>query len=156
MNRKILAYPNKILRKKSFEIKKITEETKKLAGELKEIMMKKDGIGLAAPQIGESKRLISVFFKGKPQVFLNPRIARKSRKTEVMEEGCLSFPGLFLKIRRAKDVDLEFINLNGEKIKLKAEGLSARVFQHEIDHLDGILFIDRISLPQKLCRLLKN
>ena len=156
MNRKIKEYPNKILREKCIEIKEITEGIKKLAGDLSEIMMEKDGIGLAAPQVGESKRMIAVFFKGKPQVFLNPKILRKSRKTDVMEEGCLSFSGLFLKIKRAKEVELEFLNLQGEKIKMKTEGLAAKVFQHEIDHLNGILFIDRISLSQKLCRLLKN
>ncbi len=156
MNRKIVEYPNQILRKKSFEIKKITEEIKKLAEDMAEIMMEKDGIGLAASQIGESKRLIVIFFGGKSRVFINPKILRKSRKTEVIEEGCLSFSGLFLKIKRAREVELEFLNLEGERIKMKAEGLSARVFQHEIDHLNGVLFIDRISFSQKLCRLLKN
>jgi len=123
---------------------------------MKKIMMKEDGIGLAGPQVGESKRLITVFFDGQPEVFLNPRILRKSRKTEIMEEGCLSFPGLFLKIKRAKEIDLEFVDLNNIKKRMNLEGLSARVFQHEIDHLDGMLFIDRISLPKKLWRLLKN
>lgn len=127
-----------------------------MAEEMKRIMMEKDGIGLASPQVGEPKRLITVFFDGNPQAFLNPKILRKSRKTEIMEEGCLSFPGLFLKIKRAKEVDMEFVDLVGVKKKMKLEGFSARVFQHEIDHLDGILFIDKMSLPQKLCRLLKN
>lgn len=126
-----------------------------MAEEMKKIMMEKDGIGLAASQIGESKSIIAAFFEGKSQVFINPKIVRKSRKTEVMEEGCLSFPGLFLKIKRAKEVELEFLNLQGEKIKMKVDGLSARVFQHEIDHLDGILFIDKMSLPQKLCQVVK-
>ena len=127
-----------------------------MAEEMKKIMMEKDGIGLASSQVGESKRLITVFFDGNPQAFLNPKILRKSRKTEIMEEGCLSFPGLFLKIKRAKEVDMEFVDLAGLKKKMKLEGFSARVFQHEIDHLDGILFIDKMSLPQKLCRLLKS
>ena len=156
MNKRIVEYPNPILRKKAIVIKEITDEVKRLAKDMKEIIMEKDGIGLAAPQVGASKRLIAVFLKDKPEVFLNPKILRKSRKTNIIEEGCLSFPGLFLKIKRAKDIDLEYLNLNGERIKMKVEGLLARVFQHEIDHLDGILFIDRISLPQKLCRLLKN
>jgi len=156
MNRKIVEYPNQILRRKCSEIKEVTDDIKKLAQDLKEIMMKEDGIGLAAPQIGESKRLIAVFFEGKPEVFLNPKILHKSRKKDLMEEGCLSFPGLFLKISRSKEVELEFVDLAGLKKKMKLEGLSARVFQHEIDHLDGILFIDKMSLPKKLWRLLKN
>ena len=156
MNRKITEYPNQILRKKALKIENITDEIKALALDLKETMANEDGIGLASPQIGESKRLIAVFLDGKAEVFLNPKIISSSRQKEEMEEGCLSFPGLFLKIKRPKMIELEFVNLDGETVRMKAEGLMARVFQHEIDHLDGILFIDRISLPKKIWRLLKN
>jgi len=72
-----------------------------------------------------------------------------------MEEGCLCFPKLFLEIKRAKKVQIEAVTIAGEKVRIEAEGLPARIFQHEIDHLDGILFIDRVSFPRKLWRLLR-
>jgi len=160
MNKEIVKYPNPILRKKSEEVKEVTEDIKKLGQEMIQTMMEKDGLGLAAPQVGELKRIIVVYpirersleekAKKTPQVFINPKIIKKSRETIIDEEGCLSLPGLFLKIKRAKEVEIEALNERGEKIKIKAEDLLARVFQHEIDHLDGILFIDRLSFWQKL------
>jgi len=169
--KEIIKYPDSILRKKSEEIKEITLKIKELALAMLEIMIKEKGIGLAASQIGELKRIIVIQAERGPEVYINPKIikkskenkfsffpfakARESKETEIREEGCLSFPGLFLKVKRAKEVEVEFLNLRGEKNKIKAEGLPARVFQHEIDHLDGILFIDRISFFQKLWRLLK-
>jgi len=160
MNKKIVKYPNPILRKKSEEVKEVTEDIKKLGQDMIQTMMEKDGIGLAAPQIGELKRIIVVYpiqersleekAKKTPQVFINPKIIKKSKEAIIDEEGCLSLPGLFLKIKRAKEVEIEALNERGEKIKIKTEGLPARVFQHEIDHLDGILFIDRLSFWQKL------
>ena len=123
-------------------------------------MKENEGIGLAAPQVGQLKRIIVVHpieertieekSKIKPQVFINPKIIKKSREAIIDEEGCLSFPGLFLKIKRAKGVEIETQNEKEEKIRIEAEGLLARIFQHEIDHLDGILFIDRLSFWQKL------
>jgi len=143
----IKKYPEPILRKKCQELKEITPEIKELVLNMTETMLKNQGIGLAAPQVGVLKRIIAVKTS---RVFINPKIIRKSRKTIIDEEGCLSFPGLFLKIKRAKEVEIEALNENGEKIYFKTEGLPARIFQHEIDHLDGILFIDRISFWQKL------
>ena len=81
---------------------------------------------------------------------------KKGPETEIGEEGCLSFPGIYLKIKRAKEVEIEGLNIEGKKIKIKAKGLSAGVFQHEIDHLDGILFFDRLGLAQKLKFKLKH
>lgn len=157
MTKEIVKYPNSILRKKCEEVKEITEDIKKLGQEMMTIIMTENqGLGLAAPQIGELKRIIVVQTEKGPEVFINPEIIKKSKKTEIREEGCLSFPGLFLKIKRAKEAEIEALDLQGEKIKIKAEDLPARVFQHEIDHLDGILFIDRISFFQKLWRLLKS
>lgn len=149
----IKKYPDPVLRKKCQEVKELTEEIKKLGLDILETMIVNQGVGLAAPQVSQLKRIIVVH--SKPQVFINPKITKKSRETVTGEEGCLSFPGLFLKIKRAKEVEIEALNENGEKISLKAEGLSARVFQHEIDHLDGILFIDRLSFWQKLKHKLK-
>jgi len=152
---KIVKYPNPILRKKATEVKELSEEIKKLAGDMIEIMIESQGIGLAAPQIGESKRIIVVQMEKGPQVFINPKIIAKSKEKALMEEGCLCFPKLFLEIKRAKKVQIEAVTIAGEKVRIEAEGLLARIFQHEVDHLDGVLFIDRVSFSRKLWRLLK-
>lgn len=159
MNKEIIKYPDPILRKKAAEVKEITEDIKTLAFEMMENVDKNQGIGLAAPQVGESKRIIVVYrisdrsqrtnLTIKPEVFINPKIIKKSRETEIEEEGCLSFPEVFLKIKRAKEVEVESLDLDGKKIRIKAKGLPARIFQHEIDHLNGVLFIDRLSFWQK-------
>ena len=146
----IKKYPDPFLRKKCQEVKVITEEIKRLSQEMIETLTKNQGVGLAVPQIGELKRMIVVQTEKGPQIFVNPKIIKKSRETIIDEEGCLSFPGLFLKIKRAKWVEIEALNEKGEKIHLETKGLPARIFQHEIDHLDGILFIDRLSFWQKL------
>jgi len=146
----IKKFPAPILRKKCEGVKEVTGEIKNLGWDMVETMEENEGIGLAAPQVGELKRVIIVQMEKGPEVFINPKILKKTRETEIMEEGCLSFPGLFLKIKRAKGVEIEALDGAGEKVKIKAEGLPARIFQHEIDHLDGILFIDRISFWQRL------
>ena len=154
----IKKYPNPILREKSKEVREITEEIKNLGQEMVKIVIVKEGVGLAGPQVGQLKRIIVVCRqKGLPEVFINPKIVKKNKETEIGEEGCLSFPDLYLKIKRAKGAEIEALDIEGKTIYQKAEGLSARVFQHEIDHLDGILFIDRISFWQrfKLKRQLK-
>lgn len=150
MIRKILKYPNPILRKKCQEVREITEEIKNLAWDMVKTMERNKGIGLAASQIGELKRIIIAQIGKKPQIFINPKIIKKSKESLLAQEGCLSFPGLFLKIKRAKEVEIEALNEEGKVGKIKTEGLPARIFQHEIDHLDGILFIDRISFWQRL------
>lgn len=159
MTLRIIKYPNSVLRKKCEEVKEITKEIEVFVRNMVETMRESEGIGLAAPQVGELKRVIVVHpirdrslkarAETNPQTFINPKIIRKSKEAEIDEEGCLSFPGLFLKIKRAKKVLVEALNQEGKKIQIKAEGLPARVFQHEIDHLDGILFIDRIFFRQK-------
>lgn len=144
---KIIIHPNESLRKKSIKIKKITDpQIKKLAKELKEIMKKEDGLGLAAPQIGYNLRMIAINTKNGDQIFINPKIYWKTFfKNEILEEGCLSVPDVFGLVKRSKKVWLKYQNLSGKKIKIKAEGLLARVFQHEIDHLNGVLFIDKVK-----------
>lgn len=152
----IKKYPDPILRKKCEPVEKIDEKTKEIAQTMIEIQKTHQGIGLAASQIGILKRIIVVEIDNNFCVFINPKISKKSKKKEIMEEGCLSFPGLFLKIKRPQEIEVEAIDLNGNKIKMKVKGLIARVFQHEIDHLNGILFIDRlpwwkrIALKKKL------
>jgi peptide deformylase len=157
---KIKKYPDPILRKKCEEVKEITEKIKNLGWDMVETMIENQGIGLAAPQVGVLKRIIAVHLiqertteektAKSPQVFINPKILRKSKETVIEEEGCLSFPGLFLKIKRAREIEIESLNEKGEIFHLKAVGLPARVLQHEIDHLNGILIIDRVGFWQKL------
>ena len=114
-----------------------------------------EGVGLAAPQVGVSKRIIVVKTEKGPAVFINPKIVKKSRKKEAEEEGCLSLPGIWLKVKRVSEVELAALDINGKKIKIKIGGLLARIFQHEIDHLDGILIINRVNIIQKIKRTLK-
>ncbi len=150
---KIKKFNEPVLRKKCLIINKIDKEVKDLVVSMAQTMVENQGVGLAAPQVGESKRVIVVVTDLEGQgIFelINPRIIRKSKEMETGEEGCLSFPGIFLKIKRAKEVDVEGLDIKGEKIRLKAKGLLARVFQHEIDHLDGILFFHRLNFAQKI------
>jgi len=105
---------------------------------------------LAAPQVGVSKRVIVVETEKGPEGFINPKILKKTKETEIDWEGCLSVPGIFLKIKRWKGIEVEALNQEGEKVRVKAVGLMARIFQDEIDHLNGILIIDRVGFWQKL------
>ena len=149
-------YPDPVLRKKAEEVKELTEEIKNLGWDMVETLEVNDGVGLAAPQVGVSKRVIIVQTEKGPVILVNPKIIKKSREKETMEEGCLSLPGIWLKIKRAKKVEAVAIDKEGKKIKINTEGLSARILQHEIDHLNGILIIDRINLFQKLLFKLKK
>jgi len=140
----ILTYPNPLLKKKAEKIKDPRNpEIKELIFDMLETLEQNNGLGLAAPQVGKSIRLCIIKFNGKTYIFINPKIKSKSWKKEILEEGCLSFPGKFMPIKRSRKVKAEALDRKGEKIKIEAEGLLARAMQHEIDHLDGILFIDR-------------
>jgi len=147
-----------VLKKKAGKIEKITPEIKKLGQDMIETMLKSEpqGVGLAGPQVGVLKRIIVAQTTKGPAVFINPKIFKKSRQTEVMEEGCLSLPGLLVEIKRASEIVVEVFDINGEKSKIKAEGILARIFQHEIDHLDGVLITDRVNLWQRLKSTLKR
>jgi peptide deformylase len=142
----IIINPNPILRKKSEEIK-IEDLNNKDLQELMEnmapTMLEKDGVGLAAPQVGKNIRLIVINTKDGVQHFINPKIIKKSILKEWGEEGCLSVPHVFGMVKRSKKVYCEYFNIKGEKKSIEAYGLMARILQHEIDHLDGILFIDK-------------
>jgi len=151
MNLKIKIYGEDILKEKCQEIKEIDKKIKDLAKGMLKVMRQENGVGLAAPQIGSNKRIIVVSLDENVFSLINPKITKKSKKSLSEYEGCLSLPNLFLKIKRAKEIELEGYLLEREKtVRIKAEGLLARVFQHEIDHLDGILMIDRVSHFKKI------
>ncbi|MCX6765885.1 MAG: peptide deformylase [Candidatus Moranbacteria bacterium] len=140
----ILKYPHPLLRRKAIKIKNPLEpQIQALIPRMIEAMKKGNGLGLAAPQVGKSLRLCIVGEEKKVYVLINPSIKSCSRKKVFMEEGCLSFPGKFFLISRPEAVKVRYLDETGKKAKIKAQGLLARTLQHEIDHLDGILVIDR-------------
>ena len=154
MLRKILTEPDPILRKKCEPLEKVDAETKKLMDDMLETMYAAPGIGLAAVQVGILKRLVVIDIskaeeKKKPLFLINPQIIRQSKKTSVYEEGCLSLPGQFAEIERPAECTLKYIDYNGKEKELKADGLLATCVQHEVDHLNGILFIDYLSKLKK-------
>lgn len=149
---KIVKYPAAILKKRAKKVEEITPELLSLITHMEITMEKSKGIGLAAPQIGISKQIIVVKDSRESirnQTFLNPKILKKSKRQEIDEEGCLSLPGLFLPIKRAESIRLSCNTKEGKPIMIKATGLAARIFQHEIDHLQGKLIIDRITPLQR-------
>jgi peptide deformylase len=144
---KIVKTPDKILTTKTSPIKKVDDGILNLIAEMIETCRKANGIGLAAPQIGKSIRLciINLEHVGLPPFALvNPKIVGKSFKKIEMEEGCLSIPGIFGIVKRPAKITVKASNLDGKENKFKADGLLARVIQHEIDHLDGILFTTKM------------
>lgn len=138
---------NPILRKKSQPIKKITADILDLAKGMIEIMNKNDGIGLSACQVGKNIRMFVILseLSSDKKVFINPEIIKISKKTGILEESCLSLPGITLLIKRAKSLKIKAIDENNKQFKLKAKDLLARVIQHELDHLSGILITDKNS-----------
>jgi len=133
---------NPILRKKSEPVKKLTTEIKRLIFDMFQTMRVKDGLGLAAPQIGKSLRII-VVNAGYDICIINPQITKSSEEKEVQTEGCLSLPEVYVPVERCKEIEVEGLNEKGEEIKLMVKDLLARIIQHEIDHLDGILIVDK-------------
>ena len=144
----IITHPDKILREKSKLVEPeeiFSPETKKLIQDMKYWIKKGDGVGLAAVQIGVLKRIIIVELANEVCAFINPKIVRRSWKKTSIEEGCLSVPGKNGYVKRSKTVKVKALNENGKEIKFKVSGILAIIFQHEIDHLEGILFIDKIT-----------
>ena len=148
----IVTHPNKELRKVSekIDIEKINKNIKTFCYDLSATMVEKDGIGLASPQVGEKIRLIAVNTKTGPVCMINPVITKTSWRKEWGEEGCLSVPDTFGKVKRNCKLDCSYLDENGNEHRINATGLMARVIQHEIDHLDGILFIDKAKDIKKL------
>ena len=152
--KKILTEPNKILRQVSKPVEKVGEEEQKLMNDMLDTMYAAPGIGLAAIQIGVPKRIIVMDIsrnenKKEPMYFVNPVIKNKNIQKSIYEEGCLSVPDQFAEIERPNSCEVEYLDYKGKKRSLKAEGLLATCIQHEIDHLEGILFIDYLSKLKK-------
>ena len=150
----ILTEPNKILRTVSEPVKKVGEEERRLMDDMLETMYAAPGIGLAAIQIGIPKRIIVLDIskgenKKEPMYFVNPVIKNKNSKKATYEEGCLSVPDQFAEIERPNSCEVEYLDYEGNKKLLKASGLLATCIQHEMDHLEGILFIDYLSKLKK-------
>lgn len=150
---KVLTDPDPLLRKRSENMQEKelgSPEIKKFIKDMKKTMLEKDGIGLAAPQVGNNIRLIAVNTKDGVLVMANPEITKRSFRKCWEQEGCLSVPDVFGEVKRHKGITCVYTDPEGRRIKLKAKGLLARVIQHEIDHLDGILFTDKAKKIEKV------
>jgi peptide deformylase len=146
----ILTLGSDQLRQKAEKIDKINEDTAQLTREMFDMVKKDKGIGLAAPQIGICKRLFVVHIEGDiERVFINPSILETSQETAKVEEGCLSIPGVYADVIRSESVKIQAWNEKGKPFTLEASGLLSRVIQHEYDHLEGILFLDRLPEDKK-------
>ena len=152
--RKILIEPDPILRKKCSPLEKVDDQTRKLMKDMLKTMYEAPGIGLAAIQIGILKRIVVIDIskdeeKKSPLFLVNPEIIFRSKNTSVYEEGCLSLPGQFAEIERPAECHLKYLDFDGKTKELKADGLLSTCIQHEVDHLNGILFIDYLSKLKK-------
>jgi peptide deformylase len=148
--RDILILPDKRLRQVSKPVAKIDSATRKLVDDMIETMYAAPGIGLAAIQVGEPKRVVVLDLAKKdepkqPQVFVNPEVVRASENKNIHEEGCLSIPEYYEEVERPAEVTVRYLDLEGKKREVEATGLLATCLQHEIDHLNGVLFIDHLS-----------
>jgi len=152
----IRTWGDPILKTRAREVTTITDEIKQLVRDMFETMQAESGVGLAANQVGALWRIFVAEVQnanGGPaqrHALLNPKLITVSRETETAEEGCLSFPGIFGPVERAREVEIQGLDLSGQPVTLKASGLLARAFQHELDHLDGVVFIERMNLVQRL------
>ena len=147
----LLYVPNPLLRQKAKKIRSVGSDEKKIANKMMDIMLSAPGVGLAANQIGILKQIVTIFFiekESKQEIqytLYNPKIISYSSETISMEEGCLSLPEQFSEIERPKKISLEFLDDKNNLIKKNADGIEARILQHEIDHLSGKLFVDYLS-----------
>ena len=152
--KQILTEPNKILRQVSKPVESVSKEEQILMDDMLETMYAAPGIGLAAIQVGVPKRVIVMDLAKKdepknPMYFVNPEIIKKSENNSTYEEGCLSVPGQFAEIDRPNRCHVKYLDYYGEEKEIKAEGMLATCIQHEMDHLEGILFIDYLSKLKK-------
>jgi peptide deformylase len=158
--REILILPDKRLRLVSEPVTKITADVRRLVDDMFETMYDAPGVGLAAIQVGAPQRVVTVDVAKKeepknPQLFINPEILTVSEEKSIHEEGCLSIPEYYDDVERPAQVRVRYLDLNGKSQEIEAEGLLARCLQHEVDHLNGVLFIDYLS-KLKRDRVLKK
>jgi len=150
---KVVKYGSDVLRKVAQPVEEITDEIRQIAKDMLKAMYASDGVGLAAPQVGISKRIIVVDVDPydpscEPMALVNPEIVEQEGQADV-EEGCLSVPEIRGSVKRSEKVTVEALNLDGKKVRIEATDLLARALQHEIDHLNGVLFIDHLSRLRK-------
>jgi peptide deformylase len=156
---KIITLGDELLRQKAEPVEKINGEIRKIATEMIDTMCTGKGVGLAGPQVGLSKRLFVMQVEGDiPRVFINPSIIWTSQEQVKYEEGCLSVPEIWADVLRPREIRVQAWNERGRPFTLEAEGILARVIQHEYDHLEGVLFIDRLreSKREKILSKLKK
>jgi len=149
----IVHWPDPVLRRKAAPVPQVTPEVREVARRMIELMHELEGVGLAAPQVGLPWRLFVVNATGDPGddlVFINPQLLDPSDETALHTEGCLSIPHVTAEIRRPKAITVRALNLDGEAFTLTSDELPARIWQHETDHLDGVLIIDRMGPLDKL------
>jgi peptide deformylase len=151
----LIYYPDPRLREISAPVDQVTDEIREIAREMFQVMYKTRGVGLAAPQVGLNIRLVVANMECDPErkdleeVILNPRIV-ELRGSEKEREACLSLPGLWTELSRAMEVTVEYTDLEGRTVRKEAADYAARMFQHEVDHLEGILILDRMSRAERL------
>lgn len=152
---------DRVLRQPAKRISKVDDEVRQLAKQMLQTMYSEDGIGLAAPQVGIHKQLLVVDCELEnpttpPLIMINPEIKQQSRDVCVIQEGCLSIPGVFMDVTRPEVIEVAYKDENGRPQRMTAKGLLARVIQHEMDHLNGVLFVDRVdnalALNQELAK----
>lgn len=154
MRYNIVTYPDERLKLISSKVEKIDEELRELTNEMFKIMYTHDGIGLAAAQVGVLKRLFVIDIQRKGKfVMINPEIIESSRETSSYEEGCISLPGISAQVLRPKKIVIKYTNIDGKEKVLKASGLLAICIQHEYDHLNGKIFVDKIEPSDKVSML---
>lgn len=147
---KLYEYPHPILKKKAEKVQKVDDELRKLLDDMLETMYASNGCGLAAPQIGVSKRIVVIDIahedeEPRPLYMVNPEIVWQSEEKEISEEGCLSVPGQRAEVERPAAVRIKYLDYDGREQELEADDFLAVAAQHEIDHLDGVLYIDKLS-----------
>lgn len=159
---RIRTYGDPVLREKAEPIGAIDDDVRALAADMLDTLADAEGVGLAGPQIGMSQRIIVVHpppvdggRRGTPVVYVNPEILSKGGPQETAEEGCLSIPGVYEQVKRPRQVSVKALGLDGKEVRVDAEGIHGRILQHEIDHLDGVLFVDRIG-PMRRALLRKQ
>lgn len=160
--KEIRVYGDPVLREKARAIPQIDDELRALATDMLDTLEEAEGVGLAGPQVGAAQRIIVVHpppsesgDRDEPTVYVNPEVVETTGPSETAEEGCLSIPGIYELVKRPRHVRVKALGIDGQELDFAAEGMLGRIFQHEIDHLNGVLFVDRIG-PMRRALLKKQ